>query len=99
MKDVASIISQLEEQKTAIERAISALRDVTGSEKAAPVKRRKPGRPPAVAKKRRRLSPEGRQRIIDALKKRWAEKKAGAKKRTKKAAKKPAKKPAKKAAE
>jgi hypothetical protein len=91
LKDVESIISQLEQQKTAIERAISALRDITTPEPV-PVKRgrpgRPPGRPPAVAKKRRRLSPEGRQRIIEALKKRWAEKKAGAKKATKRAARK-----------
>ncbi len=92
MKDVESIISQLEEQKAAIENAISALRDVSAPQ-AAPVKRgrpgRPPGRPPAVAKKqRRRLSPEGRQRIIAALKKRWAEKRAAEKKATKKAGKK-----------
>ena len=98
MNDVDSIISQLEQQKAAIERAIAALRDVTLSEPA-PVKRGRPGRPPGrplkvaspkvaspqVPKKRRRLSAEGRKRIIEALKKRWAEKKAAAKKAAKKA--------------
>jgi hypothetical protein len=56
---------------------------------AASVAKRKPGRPkkvavaaPAVvkpAKKKRKLSAEGRKRIAEAVKKRWAAQKAGAK--------------------
>ena len=99
MKDIDNIITQLEEQKAAIERAISALRDIAGSAPATVKKARRgrpPGRPPAAAsapapapapKKKRRLSPEGRKRIIEALKKRWAVKKAAAKKAARKASK------------
>jgi hypothetical protein len=81
MKDVSTIISDLEQQRAAIDRAIAALREVGG---VAPAPR-KVGRPVGSGKgvpkkKTRRLSPEGRKRIIDALKKRWAEKKAAAKK-------------------
>lgn len=63
---------------------------------AAPVAKRKPGRPKKVmaapkkaaayvapaaaksAKKKRKISAEGRKRIIEAVKKRWAAKKAAA---------------------
>jgi hypothetical protein len=84
LKDIETIISQLEEQRSAIERAISALRDIGGSE-AILVKKGRPGRPPAIAGdspapvSKRRLSPEGRKRIVQALKKRWAAKKAAGK--------------------
>ena len=91
MNDVDSIISQLEDQKGAIERAISALREISAPE-ASSVKKSKRGRPPGRAAavngsgsalpKKRRLSPEGRQRIVEALKKRWAIKKAGGKRAT-----------------
>jgi hypothetical protein len=56
---------------------------------AAPAAKRKPGRPKKVAvfapkvekpaKKKRKLSPEGRKRIAEAVKKRWAAQKAGVK--------------------
>lgn len=73
MSEIKSIISQLEKQRTAIERAIGALREIQGGgampaaagDDSAPRR----GRPP---KKKRRLSEEGRQRIIEAAKKRWA---------------------------
>jgi ABC-type transporter Mla subunit MlaD len=99
LNDVDQIISQLEGQKAAIDRALEALRDISGSTSAA-VKQGRPGRPPgsvnAPKKQKRRLSPEGRKRIIEALKKRWAEKRtaeqAGLRKATKKGAKKAAKK-------
>ena len=94
MKDVDSIISDLEQQRSAIERAIAALREIGGVAAPQP---RKVGRPvgsgKAVAKKKtRRLSPEGRKRIIEALKKRWAEKKAAEKSSAKKGGKRAAKK-------
>ena len=74
MNDLSKIISQLEHQKSSIERALSALREI-GSVRAAgpgaPAGGRKRGR-----RKKRHLSPEGRQRIIEATKKRWAAKRA-----------------------
>jgi hypothetical protein len=38
-----------------------------------------PGRPKGIGKKRRKLSPEGRARIVAAMKARWAAKKKAAK--------------------
>jgi hypothetical protein len=69
VNDVENIISKLEKQRSAIDRAISALREITGS----------PATGPDVAKdktKKRHLSPEGRRRIIEATKRRWAAKRA-----------------------
>lgn len=71
MTDLQRIIGELEQQRNAIDRAIAALREITPSV-------------PAVAKRsqevsaegKRRMSPEGRQRIVDALKRRWAAKRA-----------------------
>jgi hypothetical protein len=62
---------------------------------AAPVAKRKPGRPRKIdaavtlatakpAKKKRKLSPEGRKRIAEAVKKRWAAQKSAPKKAAKK---------------
>lgn len=84
LKDV---INQLEKQKTAIERAIAALRDVgedtiqqthqLASQQHAP---RKTGR-------KRRLSAEARKRIAEAQRQRWAAaKKAASKSQAKKSA-------------
>ncbi len=77
MNDVSSIISQLEQQKAAIDRAIAALREVgpTGP---------RPGRPRKIqgaellknGRKRRRMTAEGRARIAEAAKKMWAAKRA-----------------------
>lgn len=74
--NLTSIIAKLEEKRDAIDRALAALRNVGGHATV----RRGPGRPPksanaaaAVGPKKRILSPEGRQRIIEAVKRRWAE--------------------------
>ena len=88
MRDISSIISELENQKAAIDKALSALREVSGTE--APKRR---GRPPGKrtdaaanvtaaskrgrpAKKQSRITEEGRQRLRRAMKKRWAAKRA-----------------------
>jgi hypothetical protein len=88
LNDVDSIISQLEKQRDAIDRALAALREVEGG--SAPAKRR--GRPPAQKKSvaKRVLSPEGRAKISEAAKRRWADLKKSAKKATRKSAKKAA---------
>lgn len=71
MSDLSTVISELEQQRAAIERAVSALREITGP---------RPGRPRKSAQtavpKKRVLSPEGRRRIIEATKRRWAAKRA-----------------------
>jgi hypothetical protein len=63
---IATIITQLERQKTAIERALAALREIEGIA------------PPAKAPVARKggMAPAGRRRISAALKKRWAARKA-----------------------
>ena len=78
MTDLQQIINELEQQKAAIDTALAALRGLTAD---AP-QRRGPGRPPGKRgpgrppKKRSNISEEGRQRIAEALRKRWAAKKA-----------------------
>ncbi len=72
------VIKGLEKQKTAIERALAALREVDGTAvesvpsavAAVPARR---GRP---AKRKGGMTPEGRRRLSEALKKRWAVKRA-----------------------
>jgi hypothetical protein len=71
------VIKGLEQQKTAIERALAALREVDGTtavesvpSATAPARR---GRP---AKRKGGMTPDGRRRLSEALKKRWAVKRA-----------------------
>jgi hypothetical protein len=72
LKDV---IARLEQQHIAIVRALAALRGMEGSggiESPVPT--------PAAAKKKGGMTPEGRTRLVAALKRRWAAKKKGARK-------------------
>lgn len=73
---------ELEKNRTAIDRALAALREIQGGAAVPPVRR--VGRPPKSAsapaapaaapagKKRRKLSAEGRARIAEAARARWA---------------------------
>jgi hypothetical protein len=90
----AGIITQLEQQKTAIERALVALREVDGMDtpasaaSRAPAKRR--GRPKKAAEatpvetlrtaapRKPQFTPAGRQKLAEAMKQRWAAKRAAA---------------------
>jgi hypothetical protein len=72
VNNVENVITQLETQRSAIDRAISALQEV--AEKSPLAKVTSPssnGQP-----RKRHLSPEGRRRIIEATKRRWAAKRA-----------------------
>jgi hypothetical protein len=91
MTGMNEVIRQLEQQKLAIERALDALRGIQETPQS-PL-RRGPGRPPKAAAPERGISEAGRQRLSDAMKRRWAAKRAG--KAVKKAA---AKKMSRKAA-
>jgi len=72
VNNVENVISQLETQRSAIDRAISALREATGKSPLA-----KFASPSGNGQSRKRhLSPEGRRRIIEATKRRWAAKRA-----------------------
>ena len=66
MNNVENVISQLETQRSAIDRALSALREVAGKSALATM----PGND--GQRRKRHLSPEGRRRIVEATKKRWA---------------------------
>jgi hypothetical protein len=73
LKDV---IARLEQQHSAIIRALAALRGMEDSGIT-----ESPAAPTSIAtKKKRGMTPEGRARLIAALKRRWAAKKKGAKK-------------------
>ena len=75
MKDINSIVSELEQQRDAIERAIKALKEVAGARAVKPAIEQTPL---PAGRKKRHLSAEGRRRIIEATKKRWAAKRAAA---------------------
>jgi primosomal protein N' len=70
------IINKLEKQKAAIERALSALREMDDSEWMEVPHSRKPKK----VRRKRTLSAEARQRISAAQRKRWAAVKKGTKK-------------------
>ena len=75
-----SIITQLERQKAAIDRALAALRDVDGIESSASEAAADgAAAPSAPAMRKGGMSPKGKKRLIAALKKRWAAKKAAEK--------------------
>jgi len=65
------IIARLEEQRRAIERALSALREIEGS--GVQSRDEKPSAPRKVRTKRKRgITPEGRKRLAEAMTRRWA---------------------------
>jgi hypothetical protein len=68
---LTSIIAQLERQKTAIDRALAALREVDGAAAGEPNVN-------TPATRKGGMTPEGKKRLIKALKKRWAARKAAA---------------------
>jgi hypothetical protein len=76
------IIAQLERQREAIDRALAALREVDGRAAAAPPAERKTSKKsasaakPAKTKRKSGMTPEGKERLVAALKARWAAKKA-----------------------
>jgi hypothetical protein len=72
--NLSDVIRKLEDQRSAIEKALSALRelDSPGFEAAAPARR---GRP---AKRKGGMTAEGRRKLSEALKARWAAKRSAA---------------------
>jgi hypothetical protein len=77
MDAINEIIARLEQQKEAIDKALEALRGVgvEAAPPAAPAKRAYTRR--ATKKKSGGISEEGRKRLADAMKKRWALKRTG----------------------
>ncbi len=74
---LASIIAQLKRQKAGIERALNALQNVerTGETVSTPAKTKQAIAP---AKRKGRITPEGRRRLAEAMKRRWAVKRTAA---------------------
>ncbi len=87
--DVSRILSEIDAEIARLQQARTALNAIAGSGTVAAPRR---GRPKgstnkSTAKKARRkrnLSPEGRKRIADAMKRRWAERRAATKGSSKK---------------
>jgi hypothetical protein len=72
--DISKILNELRRERDRINDAIAALEKVTTKSNGRRGPRRHAGRP-----RRRRLTPEGRKRLSDMMKKRWAERKRRAK--------------------
>ena len=73
MGDLSGIIKQLEDQRAAIDKALAALREISGVVPATTTTKRR-GRPKKTVR-RGGMSEEGRRRIAEAQKARWAAKK------------------------
>ncbi|HWE86763.1 MAG TPA: hypothetical protein VG267_17595 [Terracidiphilus sp.] len=65
---VAEILAQIDREIAQLQRARDLLAGTQSKSKPAPAAQK-------PAKKKRRLTPEGRKRIAEAVKKRWAEQK------------------------
>ena len=79
MNGIKDIIKKLDQQRIAIERALSALRemDSTAIDGAAPATTKASAAPgPRKAKRKGGMTPEGRRRLSEALRARWAAKRA-----------------------
>jgi|HubBroStandDraft_4_1064222.scaffolds.fasta_scaffold968634_1 hypothetical protein len=72
------IIAQLERQKAAIDRALSSLRTLEESEAPAQVSSAPEASPRKTARRKVRITPEGRKRLAEAMKRRWAVKRTAA---------------------
>jgi hypothetical protein len=79
MAGFANVITQLEQQKAAIVKALAALRDVEGSE-IAEIPTAETQGPSKPATRQGGMTPEGKARLVAALKKRWAANKRASKK-------------------
>ena len=95
MTDLDTIIEQLEKWKVGIDNAIASVTALRGIEAIVPPSSAAPVKPAATTKKatkKRVLSPEGRKKMAEASRKRWANLKKSAPAAAKKAVKKQAKK-------
>jgi hypothetical protein len=77
LNDIENIIMQLEQQRTAIDKAIAALREVSGD--IGPQSSTNKTRATKAPARKRNISPEGRKRIAEATRRRWAAKRAAEK--------------------
>src|SRR5579875_704934 len=88
--DVSRILSEIDAEITRLQQARTALTGIAGSGTVAPRRGRPKGstnKATPKAGRKRNLSPEGRKRIAEAMKRRWAERRATASKGSKKESK------------
>ena len=76
--EVSRIIAEIDTQIKKLQQARALLADTTHASRTGPgrpkgSKKSAPVAPATAAPRKRKLSPEGRKRIADAMKKRWAE--------------------------
>jgi hypothetical protein len=77
--DVRRILSEIDAEIARLQQARSALTGIAGSGTVAARRGRPKGsvnKTKTKTKRKRNLSPEGRKRIADAMKRRWAERRA-----------------------
>jgi predicted NBD/HSP70 family sugar kinase len=83
--DVSRILSEIDAEIARLQQARSALIGISSSGTVAPRRGRPKGSvnvnasKPAAKRRKRNLSPEGRKRIAEAMKRRWAERRASTK--------------------
>jgi predicted NBD/HSP70 family sugar kinase len=85
--DVSRILSEIDTEIARLQQARAALVGISSSGTVAPRRGRPKGSVNKAAPKKRRkrnLTPEGRKRIADAMKRRWAERRASTKSSSKK---------------
>ncbi len=73
---IREIIDSLERQKSAIENALDALRQVSETGAQTTGRATATGRSAGPAKRKGGMTPEGRRRLAEAMKRRWAAKRA-----------------------
>ncbi|HTV08417.1 MAG TPA: hypothetical protein VMD97_05170 [Candidatus Aquilonibacter sp.] len=81
--DVSRIVSEIDAEIARLQQARSALVGIASSGTVAPRRGRPKGsvnKSTTKTRRKRNLSPEGRKRIADAMKRRWAERRAAASK-------------------
>ena len=88
--DVGRILSEIDAEIARLQQARAALTAIGHSGTVAPRRGRPKGsvnKKAAKASRKRNLTPEGRKRIADAMKRRWAERRAATKSSSKKESK------------
>lgn len=89
--DVSRILSEIDAEIARLQQARTALTAIAGSGTVAPRRGRPKGSTnkstAAKPRRKRNLSPEGRKRIAEAMKRRWAERRASTKSSSKKESK------------
>lgn len=87
--DVSRILSEIDAEIARLQQARSALTAIAGSGTVAPRRGRPKGSVNKKTAKRRKrnLTPEGRKRIAEAMKRRWAERRAATSKNSSKSSK------------